>query len=265
MQGTVQVGSIPTARTYLTGETMTTTMTVQQETGYQLIATDQEQLGVAHAQMLAWVQGKQVECATELAEETEAFAVAKAHKWATAKLRRRITQLEQRQVFYAKIEEAVQAGYVIVPNFDMNVFAIRTTATDPVGVSMTWQHGRPVYPQQAELLPVGEGEYQSPNVDVGHSPEMVTKPDGTAQKTTRYWPSTFKDVEFPIALAKPMLMSRTAEVMAKKLFDEIGVAVDTRVSRRAGDPILLGVLRNPRRTRPDITFFIGWYFSPDRL
>jgi hypothetical protein len=67
-------------------------------------------------------------------------------------------------------------------------------------------------------------------------------------------------------LAKPALMQRTATAMAQKLFDEIGVAVDSSFSgRTSGDPILLGRIRNPRRGRPDMTFFIGWYFDPSQL
>lgn len=73
-------------------------------------------------------------------------------------------------------------------------------------------------------------------------------------------------LNFPLALAKPVLMERAAAAMGRKLFDEIGVAVDTQWrGRRSGDPIILGRIRNPRRGRPDITFFVGWYFDPTNL
>jgi len=63
-------------------------------------------------------------------------------------------------------------------------------------------------------------------------------------------------------IAKPALMSKTAEAMALKIFDEIGVAVDTK--GRKSDPVIIGRIKNPRQ-RPDLSFFIGWFFNPADL
>lgn len=241
---------------------------LQQETGYELAAVDDLQLKAAHGKMIEWARGKQLQCDAEKAEQQEALSVAEERKWATSAFKSRIKILERRRVFYEKIEIALLAGYVIVPNFQMTVFAIRTNDAVPRGGvrASSWRNQ---FVQNPQLLKVGEGEYQNPVPKVLES--KTEEPDGKGgTKVTKVeWPADeFDDLDFPIALAKPVLMSRTAAVMAERLFDEIGVAVDTQQSRgtgRGGDPILLGRFRNPRQGRPDVSFFIGWYFDPSRI
>lgn len=249
---------------------MTTTVApiLQQETGYELAAVDNEQMKAAHAQMIEWARGKQLQCDAEKAEQQEALTVAEERKWATAAFKTRIKMLDRRRIFYEKIEIALLAGYVIVPNFAMTVFAIRTKDAAPRGGvrTPTWRNQ---FVQTPQLLKAGEGEYQNPVPKVLGSKHEEPDGKGGVKTVKVEWPADeFEDLDFPIALAKPVLMSRTAAVMADKLFDEIGVAVDTQErggTGRRGDPILLGRLRNPRPARPDISFFIGWYFDPSRI
>lgn len=241
---------------------------LQQDTGYELAAIDNAEMKAAHGQMIEWARGKQLQCDAEKAEQQEALTVAEERKWATSAFRKRIAMLERRRVFYEKIEIALLAGYVIVPNFQMTVFAIRTKDTAPRGGvrAQTWRNQ---FVQNPQLLKAGEGEYQNPVPNVMQSSHEEPDGKGGVKTVKVEWPADeFNDLDFPIALAKPVLMSRTAEVMAQKLFDEIGVAVDTQGNRGTGsrgDPILLGRIRNPRQGRPDISFFIGWYFDPSRI
>jgi hypothetical protein len=59
-------------------------------------------------------------------------------------------------------------------------------------------------------------------------------------------------------------MTAAGNAMTAKVFDEIGVAVDSRYSgRRSGDPVLVGRIRNP--SGPDVSFYLGWYFDPSAL
>lgn len=237
---------------------------LQQETGYELAAIDNAQMRTAHAQMIDWARGKQLQCDAEKAEQQEALSVAEERKWATSAFKKRIAMLERRRVFYEKIEIALLAGYVIVPNFQMSVFAIRTKDTAPRGSVRPARWGNQ-FVQNPQLLKAGEGEYQNPLPPVMQRTDEVSDGKGGTKSAKVEWPDDeFADLDFPIALAKPVLMSRTAEVMAQKVFDEIGVAVDTATSGGA-DPIILGRIRNPRKGRSHISFFIGWYFDPSRI
>jgi hypothetical protein len=241
----------------------TAAVEIQHPTGYQLVATDQAQMQAAHGHMIDWARAKQLECDRELSEERANLSIAEDRKWATAAFKRRISMLEKRRVFYEKIEIALNAGYVIVPNFEMDIFAIRTVAYTPRGGVRSGSFNN--FDQEAQRLPAGEGEYRNPKPVVLEEREKVKDEKGERTLVTQ-WPSEFQDVDFPIALAKPVLMSRTAEAMAAKVFDEVGVARDTqwRGSRR-GDPIILGRIRNPRPNRPDMTFFVGWFFDPTNV
>lgn len=239
---------------------------LQPSTGYQLVATDDAQLRTAHAQMIGWARVQVASVEAEKLAEEEALAVAKERKWSTAAFSRRIATMDKRIIFYRKIEAALLAGYVIVPNFEMTVFAIRTKARSPRGgeISSTWRGTD--FVQNAQRLPEGEGEYRNPRPQVWQREEQREKPDGKKEAVKVFWPADeFKDIEFPIALAKPALMTETAKAMARKVFDEVGVAVDRSNWSRRGDPIVLGRIVNPRKGASSLTFFIGWYFDPTNL
>jgi hypothetical protein len=241
---------------------------------YQLVAVDGPQLVSAHGRMISWARAQVATMEAEKQAEEESLAIAVSRKWATAGLRRRVSMLGKRREFYEKIEQALLAGFVIVPNFEMNVFAIRTTKESPNHLRAnvaSWNANRSVgLRQPAETLPAGEGKFVNPNLYEYHS-SYETKDSEGKKGVQHYRQSTggFQNIDFPIVLAKPVVMSKSAEAMAQRVFDEIGVARDSGAEAhrggRVGDPFVLGRCRNPRKNRPDITFFIGWLFDPTRL
>lgn len=242
---------------------------LQESTGYQLVAIDRPQLETAHAKMIDWAKEMQSRVAVEKAGEEENLRIAEERKWATTHFKKRIAGLVRQGIFYEKIEAALRAGYVIVPNFEMTVFGIRTTADSPRSVVQenSWARNATSFEQQSQRLPAGEGEWKNPLPTVHTEQQTTTNEKGVKSTTHLQWAEEFRDFDFPIALAKPVLMNRTAEAMALKVFDEVGVAVDTMSKwrgNRRGDPFILGRIRNPRQ-RADITFFIGWYFDPTNL
>lgn len=228
-----------------------------------LIALDRPQLEAAHRRMVDWCRVTRDQVAIELKEEQDVMDVAVKNHWATKRHAAKCAVLEKRLTFYSKIEAALLAGYVLVPNFDMNVFAIRTTARTPRGQQTTahWQR----FLQNPQLLPIGKGEYKNPEPSARQLTHKVPDGKGGQKDETVYWPDEFTDVQFPMVLAKPMLMQRTGEAMRSLIFDEIGIAQDTWRGGSRADPMVLGRIRNPRTGRPAVTFFIGWYFDPTRL
>lgn len=243
-----------------------TNIIAREQAGYQLIATDEHQMRAAHQDMITWAVDRQLACESDRAELAENLRVAEENGWATAPFKKRIAMFTRRKAFYAKVEAALRAGYVIVPNFQMTVFAIRTDAENPQGEATFTGWSSERFFQSAKLLQLGEGEYKNPLPALQETHQQVDDGKGGKQTEITRWADEFRALNFPLALAKPMLMARTAEAMAGKAFDEIGVAEDTvwRGSR-AGDPIILGRIRNPRPNKPDVTFFIGWYFDPTTI
>lgn len=236
------------------------------KTSYHLVATDEAQLRAAHADMIAWSIDRQDACDSERTELEENERVARANGWDYKPFQKRIAMFRRRHAFYQKIEHALRAGYVIVPNFTMDVFAIRTDAEAPKSndVTSTGWISPGNFTQSAKLLELGDGRYVSPEPLLHEMTSEIPTTDGKGTRTqTTRWAEAFRVVNFPLALAKPALMQRTADAMESSVFDEIGVAQDARASK--GDPIILGRILNPRRNAPAITFFIGWYFDPTNL
>jgi hypothetical protein len=230
-----------------------------------LVALNRPELEAAHAKMIEWVNARIEKVDLDLQVEHAACEAAVDHHFATAPFDRRIRNLQRQRVFYDKILAALNAGFAIVPNFAMNVFAIRTRAREPRGAASKnhWER----FAQPAQLLQVGEGAYVNPNPAVYQRAETESDGKGGTKNVMVYFPEEFTDVEFPITLARPELMTRVGQAMATKIFDEIGVAVDSgsRVGGGRGDPVVIGRLRNPRKGAPALSFFLGWYFDPSRL
>ena len=229
---------------------------------YQLIARDEHELLAAHKSMVQWAKDKQQECTEEVSEVQTLLDIAIAKGWAFAPYTKRLNMLKRRVQFYAKVEAALHAGYVLVPNFQMTVFAIRTDSSEPKNENSDSRWER--FEQSAKLLPIGEGTYVNPFPATLQTEEQVQNASGQGTHTVvTKWLTEFRSIEFPLELAKPMLMEQTSQAMSGRVFDEIGVAVDT-MGRRA-DPIILGRIRNPKRNGIHVSFFIAWYFDPSRI
>jgi hypothetical protein len=231
-----------------------------------LVALDRPQLEAAHSKMIEWAKARLETIDVDADVETTNLDIAQKNGWLTTPFERRLNVINRQRTFYTKILTALEAGFAIVPNFAMNIFAIRTDAKTPRGTATTRTWAR--FVQSAKLLPAGEGKYLSPLPTVQRETNSVPDGKGGTTSETLAWPDEFTDVEFPIMMARPELMTRAGEAMAKKIFDEIGIAADAGVAiggATRADPIILGRIRNPRQGRPALTFFIGWYFDPSRL
>lgn len=234
----------------------------------QLVAINRPQLEAAHTQMLEWVEQKLSALDTEQREEVAAQEVTIRAGWKAVATNRRIRMIERRKVFYEKIRAAIKDGYVIVPNFQLNVFAIRTDRSTPEGnlVRVGKYEGTPAFEQPPRLLPAGEGRYVNPRPSTSGYPQEEKDAKGVVTTVRYVQPEEFQEVDFPFQLAKPALMEEVDKAMRKEIFDEIGVAADSwRGGSGKPDPIIVGRLRNPRPGGPAISFFIGWFFDPSRL
>lgn len=198
--------------------------------------------------------------AQELADNLE---VAKKNKWRTDTLKRHVGYAQERVVFYQKIVLALEAGYQIIPDMDLEVFAVRTTRTRPLPgeKTSTYKWGHNLDDHKTNTPPPGAGEYVSAGRGMMNE-DQTEKDDGKGGKTIVYhksW-SDFAEPEFPFQLVKTEVLDMTAAAMQKKIFDELGVLPRTR----GADPIVAGRVNlkgnNPRQTKR-VSFMVAWFLD----
>jgi len=238
----------------------------QPETMTQFVALSPDEMKAAHGGMLEWAQSKIREMKAEVKEFQEEVDLAKQNKWRSGGFERHRKIAERRLNFYRKVAEALNAGYIVVPNFAMTAFAIRTTARKPQGGTEVskWAHDHSDFIQQPQELPPGEGRYVN-NVPSKERWQRAAV-DEKGNAITNYFarPDEFVDMVFPLAVAKPQIMGATAHAMSFRIFDEVGMTEEWQGGRR-GDPIVIGRIRNPWSGHPHMTFFIGWYMDTRRV
>lgn len=237
-----------------------------------LVARDPAELERAHGAMKLWASGMVQQMKAEATEHLAAYEIARKNKWASARLQRLHRLSMRRQIFYEKTVTALEAGYMVVPNFQMDTFMVRTAQSAPKGsYTNEWNSSDPERLQQdAQQLPQGEGENRNPDPYVGvYDAGQRVEPSG--RKTALYSHNAlrrWRPIEFPVALAKSAVMSDAAKAASLKLFDEMGVAHDKAWNGpkpRKGDPMILGRLLNPRPNAADLTFFIAWAIDLSRI
>lgn len=228
----------------------------------QLVARQPEEMQRAQQQLITWFEQKIAACRREAADANDNLAIAQRSGWKLASFRRQAQLAGRRIAFYEKCKAAVEAGYALVPNFPVDVFAVRATKGKPKGEEKTWSAD---FPQKGEGAPRGAGEYVSDLPFVEHRIDQVADGQGGLRKVDRYWPSEFdEEIEYPLSIAQPAVMSATAEAMALKVFDEIGSLPERR---RKGDPIVVGRICGNLggAERKVITFLIAWYVDTREL
>ena len=231
----------------------------------QLVACDAEQMRVAQSAMSEWFRNKIELARRDAAELEEELKIARANGFKTSRLERHARIARRRVGFYEKCQAASEAGYVVVPNMPADVFAVRTTKDSPDRRRQRWRDNR----ARTNAPDLGDGRYVDGRVYEGSAfvddpPNPVT---GEARGHREYWQAAFdEEIEFPISITKPAIMTATAKAMALKCFDEIRLCGN--VSDRKGDPIVLGCIRRPTVSNGGldrISFLIAWYVDTAEL
>lgn len=231
-----------------------------------VVARNAEEMRLAQARIHNWLSDKLQRIAGEVAELSEAIDKATQQRWNRSALKRALnTQLSQ-QVFYQKCLAAVDAGYTIVPDFPVDVFAIRVERAEPTPYHQYQSWGYPTLPdQQADILPEGLGDYVSEQAPTTQFNREHTDDKGT--KTTKFHRRTlahFNDVAFPMQVARAALMDQTAQAMALKVFDQIGICPPRR--EKKADPMVIGqVIIKERYGHRHLNFLLGWCLNLEEL
>jgi hypothetical protein len=231
-------------------------------------ATTPLEMSQAQDQLIEWCKRKVESMKHEAAELAENLAIAIKNKWKTDTLRRHAALGEKRVTFYEKILAALQAGYCIVPNFPITLFAIRTDKKKPAQMysvdsyySLQPSTGH-VKPQEAKMLPSGEGEYQNPQApaEMVHLGEL--KDGNNTKQRYESYAEEWGEIEFPIQMAKPAIMEATSHAMQLKVFDQLGILLPAAAK---ADPLIVGEILDPRPisygARKRIAFIIAWHLD----
>lgn len=221
-----------------------------------LVALTPADMGPAQAALVEWCSRKIAAVQAELDDlQTNHLTLIESGMQGFA-LARAMARTEKRVTYYAKIKAAVEAGYLIVPNFPIDVFAVRVARTKPRAAekSSKWRG----FSAEPELLPAGEGRYVDDQLiyrDESYTEKIDGKPDRTI---ARYVIDDYDAVDFPFRAVKPAVLQATQRAMAARLFDELGVVHDRA---RRGDPIVVGRLIDPVGRGRAVTFFIAWWLD----
>ena len=231
---------------------------------FTVFATNPSDMVGAQRSLILWAARKIQFEKSELAEAQRNFDAAKTHKWSPTAWGKQIKKHEGKINFYRKIKMALEAGYYIVPPFPIDIFAIRTDRKWPV---QKWRERdwSDTHEQNARVLPVGDGQYVSPD------PTVITKnlptvvKDGAIVEKIHWRADEWKDAEFPFKLAKAEIMEATRAAMAMKVFDQLGA----HPTHRAPDPIICGQILFPDKPayeeRKAVTFFVSWWLDTREL
>jgi len=213
--------------------------------------------------LIEWCKRKIAVTCTERDELEGAYKHAVAHKWKSGTLKRHWELAAKRVEYYKKMLTALEAGYYIVPNFPVTLFAIRTDRKKPARIIRTESYV-PNLSQDARTLPVGKGEYKNPVPTLRQSEQFK---DQHGRTVRNYWADKWDELEFPANMAKLHIMEATTKAMQLKVFDELGMLPADR--QRHPDPILVGHIIDPRPVGYGppkyITFMIAWHLDTRTL
>lgn len=245
---------------------MTTDLALPITDRMHLVASTPHALETAQQTLVTWLQQRVRGELEELREARQNLAIAKRSKWNTVGWRGRISRHKAKLVYYRKLMSALRLGYYIVPNFPLEIFAVRTARDEPR--RHKWETAEHWVPEEkAQKLPPGKGRYVSPQQMVRSLDFRETKTDRQTGKrelvtVTRHKAMELLPVDFPFRLVKPEVLGELSQAMKRKLFDQFGVVP---AGTRRGDPIILGQILHPNAYHEPVSFFISWWLDTNAL
>jgi hypothetical protein len=232
-----------------------------------LVALHPGQLEACQQQLIQWAEAK-VESENERCRELKQnFEAARVAGIKTDLILKHLNLATKRAVFFAKVGEAVKAGYYIIPNMPMDVFAVRRSGKAPRRSAWhDWRH-LDLGKIEPEVLPAHKGDYVNPRLAERYRTGKYKNEKGEEQTQYLTMAAGYRDeIDFPFALAKPEVLTATQHALALKVFDELGVMPGTQ--ERRSDPMVIGRIRNPGRKHDrdrDLSFLIAWFLDTDRI
>lgn len=230
-----------------------------------VVALTPAEMVPAQQELIGWCDGK----IRALKDEADDLALheklAIENGWKTSVVTAGLNRTARRITYYEKMRAALAAGYLLVPNMPIDVLAVRVDRAKQPEETRSSPWGRFAAQPQASL-PAGVGRYVDETIEQRVRSNHSVNDKGERVIEKQYYSGDYDEVDFPIAVTKPVILQATARAMALKIFDEIGrVRNDGQSFRSKADPIMVGRLRDPRKGHTGATFFIAWWVDTSSL
>lgn len=239
-----------------------------------VVARSPQDVRTQHGSLKEWVHRQLDETNSELSEINGLLEKAKRQKFGTKDIAKHQKKIIAYKKFLIKIFAAIQAGYTIIPNFDIESLAVRSDGRTVAGNK---HYSPPIH--GAMKLEIGKGRYVSPEPEFESWTQAGKDYHGEAITETFYYATKNAPVPMPLFLARTQLAETLMSAMKEKLFDEIGIVNGKRqhqthrvpVSAQTAtgiDPILVGRILHPKASQWNkrmVTFFLGWWMDTKML
>lgn len=238
-------------------------MLTRTENDLVVIASNAIELAEGQKATIEVMRQKESVALSELANAQELLAQAKKSKFSPKAANTLIGQCERRVLYLQKIREALEEGFVIVPNFPAKTIAIRVDRRKPAKKLTSAKRYVPsLPPQEAQILPVGDGRYVDP-VPLKESLSVYEEVNGKSETRFKAYPSAFdENLELPVEFMKPVVIERTTAAMTRKIFDEIAITNDWDWPRR-NDPMVIGRIKGANKKFT--SFLIAWFIDTKEI
>lgn len=179
-----------------------------------LVARNPTEMDAARADLASWLNLKLASIEAEVKDLNASINEARTNEWKTDALTRTRNKAVSQETYYFKMLKAVEAGYMIIPEFPIDVFAIRVTRGGPRAGenTSTSLYGYPrIDHERPDTAPAGEGSYKNPIQMVYRGERKETQND--KEVTVRYTrAASFQDeIVFPLQAARPLVMDATGD------------------------------------------------------
>lgn len=241
--------------------------------GTLIVASDAKELAAGQHSLIADIGGK-IEAAKDEAKAAHDMVVQlREVRLGSAQAKRLHRRATARVGYLVKIKQALEAGYVMMPDMPAELVAVRTARHWPAPAAKRWRSGGdwvvPQLPPSGEVA--GDGEYKHPRyaTETTKRTRELTRHDGSKYKDD-YSESRAVEVCDPDGInrqfMRPEIMSRTAAAMTLKIFDEIATVTptSTKRGRRGPDPIVLGRVVDPVSGKA-AAFLIAWFVDTETV
>lgn len=233
-----------------------------QETDTVIVARNKAEMQIAHERMKSWINHLLEKANRELRTRQEFLDLCRAKRFNTKQAKLDLKNAEAGVIYYTKIKAALDAGFHIVPDVPIDLFAIRTDAKNPRKnrTQYRWDN----FDQNAKALPQGEGRLVDPVPFTGRIGSFVQNPGKEDERLVPVYGATaFDGVNLPARLAVPVILEEFDRAVALEIFDEFGVCPPTK----RPDPMLIGRILDGRKKRgyterhPGLAFLIAWWLD----
>ena len=226
-----------------------------------VLGRDKEEIAEGQGQLLQWFEAKVLELKGTVSDAEGNLATAEKNTWKLDPFKRQLRKARKELIFFEKGTEAIRAGYWLVPNFPLEIFAVRTSKKNPPPGWKRFEFDTRV---ASDGSAVGEGKYVSPEPYLHTKNDKYQGKDGNTYNRTLYAADGHDEAPlFPFSLVKPEVLTATSVAKAKMIFDELGTM---RQDVKGRDPVIAGrISMREGALAKTLTFLICWFIDSKAL